>query len=118
MTVETRHPSEWLSNWPQHEPEFPLNGGWMIDHLFWAFWYNGHDGDVEGLASLLERADGTVTRSNASFGDDETMELLWMVLVQHFGGYGTSPRCGWVSDAKGAFGLLKDHIARTWGDDG
>ena len=78
--VETRHPSEWLDGWPEEEPEFPLNGGWMMDHLFWALWYNGCDEQVEKLADMMRDASGQVTRSDTSF-DDDGVELLWMMLV-------------------------------------
>ena len=112
--VETRHPSEWLEGWPVKEPEFPLNGGWMMDHLFWALWYNGCDEQVEKLADMMRDASGQVTRSDTSF-DDDGVELLWMMLVQYFGDYGTSPRSGWVSDTSGAAEFLDAHIERTWG---
>ena len=106
--AKTKHPSEW------HEPEFPLNGGWMIDHLFWALWYNGCDESVEELAGVLRDATERVTRGDTTI-DDDAIELLWMMLVQHFGNYGSSPRSGWISDTSGAAEFLDAHIERTWG---
>lgn len=89
----------------------------LADNLFWALWYNGLDYEVEYLAGLLEDAQGWLDRNDPRMRDaGEEMKLLWMILVQCFGDYGTSPRSGWVEDTRGAAEFLRSCIKRTWGE--
>ncbi|MBQ9005981.1 MAG: hypothetical protein IJ092_06375 [Atopobiaceae bacterium] len=89
----------------------------LVDNLFWALWYNGLDYEVEYLAGLLEDAQGWLERSDPRMRDaGESMVLLWMILVQSFGDYRTSPRSGWVEDTRGAAEFLRSRIKRTWGE--
>lgn len=88
----------------------------FCDNLFWALWYNGLEGDVEHLAAHLGREEGKVSRKDVGlYVCCESMELLWMALVQCFGDYGASPRSGWITDTRGAARFLGAAIERTWG---
>ena len=88
----------------------------FADHFFWALWYNGLEDDIEQLARRLEDAKGWFGRSDAGI-EGESIELLWMILVQRFGDYGTSPRSGWIEDTEGAAMFLYSRMTRTWKQD-
>lgn len=46
----------------------------------------------------------------------DQMEVLWMICVQLFGDYGTSPRYGWI-EKKDEFFKFIDSITKTYQDD-
>ena len=90
----------------------------FADMLFWALWYNGHDEHVSMLADMLEHIERLTFDDElfkmVDYGDDNMMQMLWMILVQQFGDYGSSPRYGWVDDTDGAAKFIREQIARTF----
>jgi len=89
----------------------------FIDALDSVTWYNG-------LAEHVHHWKGMITipftsRGFQIFNDEETanqIEVIWMMAVELFGDYGTSPRTGWIEDIEG-FHTWIDRITQTWRDD-
>lgn len=80
----------------------------MISALDCATWYNGLAEHVLGWRDLKPDRAGyilcpkTVYGERAVYkGDRDQLEVLWMIAVELFGNYGTSPRSGWIEDVNG-----------------
>lgn len=68
-----------------------------------AAWYNGYTEDFDKLLDYLMHERNSNSADNIhrpdsikSDGSTPIMELYWMILVQQWGNYGTSPRSGWI----------------------
>lgn len=71
--------------------------------FYWAAaWYNGQDEYFNKVIIYLQSINTssctTVKRPDFIKSDGTTpeLELFWMILVQLYGDYGTSPRSGWI----------------------
>lgn len=67
-------------------------------------WYNGLAEYVLKWRDLKPGRHGYITcpeivGTGKSAG--EQLEVLWMIAVELFGNYGTSPRSGWIEDVNG-----------------
>ena len=97
------------------------------ENLFWAMNYNGRDEEIERLYwDMKELVDtGFFEEDYAAFHrpdyiDCDDIEVFWMVFVQNFGEYGTSPRYGWFSkleEPEEAVEWLRVNIEKTWNQD-
>lgn len=89
----------------------------FADSFFWSLFYNGCEESVKMLAGLLESCDRLFLdndKRESIYANNAEMLLLWMVLVQQFGDYGSSPRSGWIEDTRAAAAFLREQMRRTW----
>ena len=95
------------------------------ENLFWSMFYNGYEERIERLywdmKNFADKArisdyDAFNRPDYFYFEEDEGIEVFWMIFVQNFGEYGTSPRSGWIykEQAKEAADWLRVNIAKTW----
>ena len=76
--------------------------------FYWgAAWYDGYADDFDRLIGYLKfqkylNITDYIHRPNCIKSDGSTpiMELYWMILIQQWGNYGTSPRSGWIDRDK------------------
>ena len=69
-------------------------------------WYNGYDFILKSLLEGLEKDPATSVcpcKYDQIIKDHNSEEyyvaqIIWMLLVDLFGNYGTSPRFGWIED--------------------
>lgn len=84
--------------------------GDFISDIAFVSWYNGYD-DI--IKDILKDANEYVLNDRDSYMYDYfdkiqdhhseeyiVTQILWMMFVQHFGNYGTSPRFGWIENEK------------------
>lgn len=67
-------------------------------------------GDIE--KSYLRGSENFILMDSIDNGMDQLM-YSWLVMM--YGDYGTSPRCGWITDMKGAVKWL-DEFMEDWKD--
>ena len=100
-------------------PECPFDEAFL-----WALSYDGYDDELNGIIEYIERGDGkqiTFPFDGAGFltqkdvERDEPNSILWMILVQMFGDYGSSPRYGWISHPRECVEYLKELRFRAYG---
>lgn len=67
----------------------------LLDSLDSLVWYNGY---YELLIKMKEEILIADEESIYKFdyGEDNQFQVIWMILVCMYGGYGTSPRYGWL----------------------
>ena len=88
------------------------------ENLFWTMFYNGREKEVEllyqDMKAFADKEDKAFMRPDYIDGDD--IEAFWMVLVQNFGDYGTSPRYGWFNkeQTEEAADWLWTNLGKTW----
>lgn len=85
----------------------------IIDGLDSVTWYNG-------LAEYVYRwtLPGYVENRTARESDldrriKDQLEVIWVIAVNMFGDYGTSPRSGWIDDKESFIKFCND-ITKTW----
>lgn len=83
----------------------------LIDAIKSVVWYNGYDEVIDEWMNL-EPVRGNQIRcplldANENSAEYWQLQMLWMICVVLFGDYGTSPRFGWIEDAKGFRDFLK-----------
>lgn len=94
----------------------------IVDALDSVTWYNGlaeyvYRWTLPG-AGYLKRPNGTgyLTRTRAEDLDprgEGQLEVIWMICVNLFGDYGTSPRSGWIEKEEEFYAFCKE-ITTTW----
>lgn len=101
--------------------------------FYWAAaWYNGCGDEFDSVIRYLR-----IQRSNPNFkghlingerktiskpefiksdGSTPVLELFWMILVEMYGDYGTSPRSGWmyVDELDECLNHLSEIRRKTW----
>ena len=99
--------------------------------FFWALWYNGFEEHVDAMIEYINdngvdiRGDGRRLQVEFPRGKsacvtvddvvhDNPNSILWMVLVDMFGDYGTSPRYGWIEQPHECVEYLKELRRKTW----
>lgn len=93
--------------------------------FYWAAaWYNGLGDDFDRVIRYLKakRHDSnnkkTISRPEFIKSDGSTpeLELFWMILVEVYGDYGTSPRSGWmyVDELDECLNHLSEIRRKTW----
>lgn len=81
-------------------------------------WYNGMEDIIKEMYELEPDSETNYIiyhYYDKYFKNEETQDLeayyqiqvLWMMLINMFGDYGTSPRFGWIEDIKGYKHFLK-----------
>ena len=108
-------------------PECPFDEAFL-----WALSYDGYDDELNGIIEYIEsnideyvdngdykhvvfpRQDmGFLTQKDVE--RDEPNSILWMILVQMFGDYGSSPRYGWIKHPHECVEYLKELRFRAYG---
>ena len=71
--------------------------------FYWAAaWYNGYGDEFDRIIRYLKTqrlsSKHAISRPQFIKTDRSTpeLELFWMILVEMYGDYGTSPRSGWI----------------------
>lgn len=91
--------------------------------FYWAAaWYNGLGDDFDRVIRYLQNASKTNDRSIKrpdfikSNGSTPELELFWMMLVEMYGDYGTSPRSGWIDmdEVNECLNHLSEIRRKTW----
>lgn len=93
--------------------------------FYWATaWYNGYDDDFDSVIRYLRiqrlNPNNKKTISKPQFiksnGSTPELELFWMILVEMYGDYGTSPRSGWmyVDELDECLKHLSEIRRKTW----
>ena len=104
----------------------------IIDVFADVVWYNGYEPTVEEWLQEMskKRPKGEtvpplyttenlnwIKMSKDEIFDFAQQQVLWMVLVNLFGDYGTSPRFGWIEHPRACANFLKEvlkNIDRDW----
>lgn len=91
--------------------------------FYWAAaWYNGCGDDfdrvIDYLQNISEHRDAPIKRPDFIKSDGSTpeLELFWMILVEMYGNYGTSPRSGWIypDENDECLNRLSEMRRKTW----
>lgn len=96
--------------------------------FYWAAaWYNGCGDDFDKVIRYLKAKTHnpgykkTISRPQFIKSDGSTpeLELFWMILVEMYGNYGTSPRSGWmyVDKIDECLKHLSEIRRETWGSE-
>lgn len=93
----------------------------MLDAIDSATWYNGLAPTVFSWLKLEKHKAWRLIPCPARYGlgpDDppwaeNQLQIIWMMAVVMFGGYGTSPRFGWIEDNEGFHKFILA-ITETW----
>ncbi len=94
-----------------------------FQRLLVVLWYNGYYNDFMRLFDYIKNVSEQSSQNERfhtvfmpewlqlKFEDpDSPMRILWSVIIMHdFGDYGTSPRSGWIEDAKKAWDFVRPH---------
>lgn len=89
----------------------------LLDSIDLVVWYNGHYEKLEKIKNeISEIKENEIYRFD--YENDEQFQVIWMILVELFGNYGTSPRSGWL-EMKNKDRIIKfiDSITRTSRED-
>lgn len=93
--------------------------------FYWAAaWYNGQGDDFDIVIRYLKTQRSnpnhkkTISKPQFIKSDGSTpeLELFWMILVEMYGDYGTSPRSGWmyVDELDECLNHLSEIRRKTW----
>lgn len=85
----------------------------LIDALDSVTWYNGLCEEIERWASLPKNKQYNSIPVPEICWHQEQLQVIWMIAVNLFGNYGTSPRGGWIEDVDGFRQFCLD-ITKTW----
>lgn len=87
----------------------------LIEVLKSVVWYNGLE--VDKWLEMKPNEYGSITFDEKMLGDGEEyyqLQVIWMICVELFGEYGSSPRCGWIDNVDGFYefikSILKDEV--------
>ena len=80
-------------------------------------WYNGLAEYVMKWKTDCPRVNGTIWRDETYCCGEidsviyDQLQVIWMICVELFGDYGTSPRSGWIEDVDGFCKFIDDITA-------
>ncbi len=89
----------------------------LISALDSVTWYNGLAEYVTKWKTDCPRVEGTlVPEESYCCGEIDSviydqLQVIWMICVELFGDYGTSPRLGWIEDVDGFCEFIDDITA-------
>lgn len=99
------------------------------EDFYWSVaWYNGYDDEFDKVLNYLKEQQKIIDENEAYLSeivrpdfittDNSMMELYWMLLVQDFGDYGTSPRSGWIyrDELDDCINHITEMINKTYGE--
>ena len=71
----------------------------LLNALDSVIWYNNDYDTIKlWMEALKNPTSNVVYRPDTT--NDAGLEVLWMICVELFGDYGTSPRGGWIDDCE------------------
>ena len=86
-----------------------------IDSLLWVLRYNGYEQQIKDIYEYIKQEEVIAIYPHdlgiLSDDADSPDRILWSTLVMEFGGFGTSPRFGWIDKTQRAIDCFEQFIA-------